>query len=299
MRDGTSQIFSQVLSVTDNIVRDICGKDDGCETEEDDDDVDLMDIADELSEKKHAMFDYSEAFKAKLDCIKLIGNLLGTAVYLANDNHGQIVFHVFYPNATNDVVERITYLGRFFIFLLASVFDDHIAPKSTEQIEFRYLPHKCRLVGREVIRDCHSSRTALALMVLGPGANDEHQMSYTYLGGGVSNDPPHCFGIVCKHMPLQTADRLMALLNYVGEVKCPQIFRRQNKSIHGMLDEEQRNKFRNIRKAAIADHVANLQQRFKSKNGLLRSVFQETPEKAPLCNKCDIFFEPCPLCPKK
>ena len=136
-------------------------------------------------------------------------------------------------------------------------------------------------------------------MVLGPGADDEHQMSYTYLGGGVSNDPPHCYGIVCKHMPLQTADRLMALLDYVGEVKSPQIIRRQNKSIHGMLDEEQRNKFRNIRKTAIAEHVANLQQRYKSKNGLLRHVFQETPEEAPLCNKCHIFFDPCPLCPKK
>ena len=100
-------------------------------------------------------------------------------------------------------------------------------------------------------------------------------------------------------MPLETADRLMALLDYVGEVKSPQINRRQNKNIHGMLDEEQRNKFRSIRKAAIADHVAGLEQRFKSKNGLLRKVFQETPANATLCNECGTFFVPCPLCPRK
>ena len=298
MRDGTSQIFSQVLSVTENIVRDICGRNDDCEIEEDDD-VDLAEIENEMTVKRFTFLEYNDLLKGQLDCIKLIGNLLGTAVYLANDNHGQIVFHVFYPHATDDVIQRINHLGRFFIFLLASVFDNHIAPKTKERIEFRYLPHKRRLLGHRVIRDCHASRTALALTVLGPGEKDEHQMSYTYIGGGVSSDPLHCFGIVCKHMPLETADRLMALLDYVGEVKSPQIYRRQNKSIHGMLDEEQRNKFRIIRKAAIADHVADLEQKFKSKNGLLRKVFQETPANATVCKACDTFFLPCPVCPKE
>ena len=117
MHDGTSEVFSQMLSVTQDIVRAIRaekGDGDKCIRREDDE-VIPMDICSELSVQKFSMLEYMSVLAQQLKCVKLMPNLLGTAVYLFNDNHGQIVFHVLYPDATDEVVASINHLGRLFI----------------------------------------------------------------------------------------------------------------------------------------------------------------------------------------
>ena len=272
MHDGTSEVFSQMLSVTQDIVRAIRaekGDGDKCITREDDE-VIPMDICSELSVQKFSMLEYISVLAQHLKCVKLMPNLLGTAVYLFNDNHGQIVFHVLYPDATDEVVASINHLGRLFIYMVAEFFPDDVAPKSTERIEFRLVPHKLRQVGNQVIRDCYSVRHALTLMVLDSAKDDEHQLSYAYLGGGVTYEPPHCYGIVCKHMPVNFADRLMALLHCIGGVTQPQIIRRQNRNIQAMLNEETRELCCRARRVAINALIANLKQNYSSVEAMLQ-----------------------------
>ena len=243
--------------------------------ENEDDDYEPVDVESEMHIAWYSMSDYAQLAKIKKNCLKLLVNLLRTPVYLANDTHAQVVFNVFYPKATDEVVEEIIYLGRLFIFMLALLFDDHVAQDKNERIEFKYTPHKRRLLGQNVISECNSERTACALIVLHSARDAEHQKCYTYIGGGLPNDPPHCYAIVNKHMPLTVADRLMALLQFVGDAKRPQIIRRQNKSIHNMLDEEHRENFSGNRATAIAKHVDALKSKFKTKEALLQYAIEQ------------------------
>ena len=108
------------------------------------------------------------------------------------------------------------------------------------------------------------------------GTDRERELSYAYLGGGVTNEPPHCYGIVCKHMPIGFADCLMSLLHCVGGVAKPQIIRRQNRNIQKMLDEKSRELSCNMRRLAIQAQIEKLDRHYSSGDAMLSYAFQKT-----------------------
>lgn len=106
---------------------------------------------------------------------------------------------------------------------LLSRIDDNIVR------EAKFQSHKTTVLGDTVLKQCwDENHYALCLITKSEDCEtgEDMELLYTYLGRGVPHQPPHCFPLVFKRMPLNVADLLYAHgLHYLGFQYSPkQIF---------------------------------------------------------------------------
>ena len=141
----------------------------------------------------------------------------------------------------------------------------------------KLVPHKVRKVGGQTARDCWSVRVAQVLCAKGTADADIwHDLSYSYLGGGVPWGPPFGYGLVSKRLPLHLADRLIAVCLFLSGGRdvdyrpLPECFVRRldvtgdsGVSIFQAEDEIEE------RVAAVDAHLRQLQLKYRSFHNLL------------------------------
>jgi len=131
----------------------------------------------------------------------------------------------------------------------------------------KHVPHKLRVVGRRVIRDCWSNRTAQVVE-----SADGERLSYSYLGGGLEWDPPHAYGLVFRGVPLYLADRLVAMLHFFTKTHVDEQMFGLRPSSDPSRKKSPTHKEQAVQKRVISVnlHLRSLRTRFKSRFDFLK-----------------------------
>ena len=168
------------------------------------------------------------------------------------------------------------------------------------------------------VKDCHDMREAQVLQ------NSDERLSYTYMGGGVTWQPPNTYAMVTRDLPLHVADRFMAMLACVANVEpCNNMFvRKQNANVSRRLHITEKEEQIKIRIAAVAQHIVETRRIFTNRATMIRdllhaksvqsSVTCQVAETRPatetcsswefpvsscqVCSMWDFSISPCPLC---
>ena len=147
-----------------------------------------------------------------------MSHLLRTVAYTFGDSSAQVVPGVLHKSFGDAQVQAATIALQRLIMLLCAYI--HSGRCSTIIPQVLLVPHKRRRLGTFQIKECHSNRDAqvLDLGAEGRAAHDDWKsgwLAYSYIGGGVPNDPPCVTGLVSRHLPLDVADCLFAVLMFI------------------------------------------------------------------------------------
>ena len=148
------------------------------------------------------------------ECLRLSKHLLNTASYIFGKTSAQVVPILLVRDTSADGLglDEMVHFERLLILLVHSIWKDAVS--GGEETELQLLPHKRKVLGGVLVRDCWANRDAL---VVSPASDISKWMSYSYIGGGLEWDPPHAFGLVNKSCPLHIADRLLALILFLSD----------------------------------------------------------------------------------
>ena len=118
------------------------------------------------------------------------------------------------------------------------------------------------------VKDCHSVREAQVLQKC------DECLSYTYMGGGVTWQPPNTYAMVTRDLPLHVADRFMAMLACVANVElCKDMFvRKQNSDVSRRLNISEKEENITIRIEAVVQHIVETQRLFKSRETMIDAL---------------------------
>ena len=118
------------------------------------------------------------------------------------------------------------------------------------------------------VKDCHSVREAQVLQKC------DERLSYTYMGGGVTWQPPNTYAMVTRDLPLHVADRFMAMLAFVANVElCKDMFvRKQNSDVSRRLNISEKEENITIRIEAVVQHIVETQRLFKSRETMIDAL---------------------------
>ena len=297
---GGDEVFSEMVNVAQNIVDNLVAKDANSHDKMtyDDDQNGMAEpvVGVTLPIKTYSVPAYHEIMVKDIHILKLLQNIVSTATYVFDGNRAQVCFLILKPGPDDPKVdESILGLGKLFNLLVAMYAEKAIAPMEGQSIEIRIVPHKKRILGDHVIvDDCHNKRYALSINV--KEKNGEHQMAYCYIGGGVQYTPPHCYPIVCKHMPYAFADRLMAVLQHVGGIRHAHYWRRQNRNLKNELSASKRTHLSEVRRTSVGKCSSEMFKSTRDGMHVLRKFFNEKYSSTAMCSKCGIFYLPCKLC---
>jgi hypothetical protein len=165
-----------------------------------------------------SMSDYLPIVQANLRCLRMVPHLLRTVSYVFSEHGAQVVPMILHRTASEsvDIHEDIVNFQRLLLYVLGNVYSKALA--DDKEIGILHVPHKRRVVQEHVIYDCYSLREAQVLVIEDDDRQqqDRQWLSYSYLGGGVTWDPPFGYGLVSRHLPLRVADRFLALLLFVS-----------------------------------------------------------------------------------
>jgi hypothetical protein len=214
----------------------------------------------ELRLSNWSMAAYTVVMQQHRDSLKLLPHLLKTVSYTFGAEHGQVVALVFHGSAyrSKKLMEDIVWLGRLVNFVVALLCGDTFFPE--ERLAFNILAHKRKQLASIEVQDCHSLREGQLLTAV-TKKGVETRVSYTYLGGGVTWQPPHTYPLVTRELSLGVADLLMAVFVCLCNTTLSRnmVVRKQNSNIAKRLSPEQKEAEITARMAAIAKHVAALQ----------------------------------------
>ena len=112
-------------------------------------------------------------------------------------------------------------------------------------------------------------------------------LSYSYLGGGVTRDPPHGHGLVSRGVPITTAERYLAVVLFFskGTVK-EEFFIRRGAAYTDRQKEEKKSQISQS-VARVETHLQLLLSRFGSLHELLKEcnlvidAVSKLPRRAP------------------
>ena len=161
--------------------------------------------------------DYHPVVQQSLTCVALLPHLLTTVSYVFSERSAQVVPLILHRTAGNHsaTLKDIVSFQRLILYLLARVYSKDLARGAI--LRTQVVPHKSRVFAGHIVKECWSSRDALVLCA---ESADESKpldtLAYSYLGGGVTWDPPFGYGIVSKRLPLHVADRLLAVVLFVS-----------------------------------------------------------------------------------
>ena len=118
------------------------------------------------------------------------------------------------------------------------------------------------------VKDCHSVREAQVLQKC------DERLSYTYMGGGVTWQPPNTYAMVTRDLPLHVADRFMAMLAFVAnvELRKDMFVRKQNSDVSRRLNISEKEEQITIRIEAVLQHIVETQRLFKSRETMIDAL---------------------------
>lgn len=243
---------------------------------------------------------YAQVLQQHRSCLKLLPHLLETVSYVFGANSAQVVALVLHRQVETspEVLEDIVWLGRLVNFVVALVYKDDLCPE--QNIFVKLVPHKRKLVGSTVVHDCYSLREAQLITAVS-GNGEEKRLSYTYIGGGVTWQPPHSFPLVTRDLPLIVADRLMAIFALLGTTSLSRdlFVRRQNAELSDRLSPSDKEDEISDRLEQISGHTSATKRVFASQERMIAELFPETVDAVSL--RCEHAFAlppgfACPYC---
>ena len=118
------------------------------------------------------------------------------------------------------------------------------------------------------VKDCHSVREAQVLQKC------DECLSYTYMGGGVTWQPPNTYAMVTRDLPLHVADRFMAMLACVAnvELRKDMFVRKQNSDVSRRLNISEKEEQITIRIEAVLQHIVETQRLFKRRATMIDAL---------------------------
>jgi hypothetical protein len=159
---------------------------------------------------------YAKVVIANLRCVRLVPNLLRTVSFFFNEVNAQVVPMVIHlkPDIEAAVTDMV-HLQRLMWFCTVSIYKKDLG--NNEVLYFMIKPHKMRVVQKHAVSDCRTEREALVICAANNPASEMKSRSYSYLGGGVPWDPPHGHGLVSRGVPIQTAERYLAVVLFFSK----------------------------------------------------------------------------------
>ena len=293
-RNPTEKVLDTMLSFTDGLLDEIVPGSsaevpyengyENSEHDEIDSDADHEDERDRMpvyDVSTQSLSEYRVSARAWKSSLAYLKDMLRKIPYVFSDSSGQVTPMIISLHPSAQFTEDIVHLQRLLMFLVCFTYSDALTGGA--DLTIALVPHKLRIEGRRVIRECHSDRLAQVVEV----ANGE-RLSYSYLGGGLEWDPPHAFGLVFRNMPLHLADRLLAVLHYVTSTAV-------DKAMFGVRPCADP-----LRKKTPAQKKEAVQNRVDAVNSHMSSLFSTSPRPCALFETCGIgdvsaFFETCDI----
>ena len=165
-------------------------------------------------------------------------------------------------------------MQRALVFLLLKIWKSKLSHDGRTVISIKHVAHKEKIVKNRIIKYCWSSRQAqliCATTSVGGANASPTQLAYSYIGGGVTWQPPATYALVSRGMPLHVADRYLALVTFLagGAIIEDMFVRKQNAKVTEKLTVEEKTVRIRERVSACGIHLRHLRTRSCTVKSLL------------------------------
>ena len=218
--------------------------------------------------------DFSTLLESHLSCLSLVDHLLRTVRYTYTATCAQIDVLVFHPTGWKcpDVIKDIMWFGRLINFVVAKSYHDTIC--LDDEICVEIVPHTGTTLGASSLEQSYLLREG-QLITATTRNGVKRRLSYTYVGHCEPLQPSFCHSLISKELPLEVADRMIAILLHLGWIHDVRdvVFRKQNFGMCNRSSPSNKQHFASSRQTSITDHKRGLSSLYPAADDMKTALF--------------------------